>query len=164
MLPNSLEAIWVYIIIGWLVLALAIVVVILYLRSRRKRVSGEQTQPTRTRAPITPDAAQEALGDEFGLQFILDSGTVTTIGTLPVTIGRGEQNDLVIDDDTVSDEHARVYYDKIIGAVCIHDLNSVNGTWIDDLPTRKNILHDGVKLRLGSVELGFRDTGYIHPE
>ena len=72
MLPNSLEAIWVYIIIGWLVLDLAIVVVILYLRSRRKRVAGgrsaEKTQPTRTRAPIMPDTAQEALGDEFGLQ------------------------------------------------------------------------------------------------
>ncbi|MBV9108566.1 MAG: FHA domain-containing protein, partial [Gemmatimonadetes bacterium] len=56
-----------------------------------------------------------------------------------VTIGRGGDADVVIDDDSVSAKHARLEFD--LGAWRITDLNSTNGTAIEgvklapDVPT-----------------------------
>ena len=99
----------------------------------------------------------------FGLQFIIESGETKTISTLPVSIGRSDQNGIVLKDDTVSATHARVYYDEQVGNVCIVDADSLNGLYINGQPTRKNVLSDGCQIRLGKVNLTFRDTGYIHP-
>jgi len=100
--------------------------------------------------------------EEFGLRFILDSGQAWTFNNLPIRIGRDEQNEMVISDDTVSAFHALVYYDDLAGDVCIQDLDSLNGLMLGDLPTRKNVLQDGIRIGLGKVHLTFRDTGYIH--
>jgi pSer/pThr/pTyr-binding forkhead associated (FHA) protein len=100
--------------------------------------------------------------ESYGLMFILPSGEIQTFNALPVSIGRAAENDIVIDHEAVSAMHAQVYYDDHLGDVCIQDLDSLNGVAINDLPTRKNVLHDGVKISLGGVQLTFRDTGYIH--
>jgi pSer/pThr/pTyr-binding forkhead associated (FHA) protein len=110
-----------------------------------------------------PGATQASKEQDFGLQLILESGETKAISTLPVSIGRSDQNSMVIKDDTVSATHARVYYDEQVGNVCIVDLDSLNGLYISDQPTRKNVLYDGTQIRLGKVKLTFRDTGYIHP-
>ena len=102
-------------------------------------------------------------GQDFGLQFIFESGEVKTFQSLPITIGRSEQNDIILGDPTVSARHVRVYYDEHIKDICIQDVDSLNGLFINDQPTRRNILLDGMKIRLGKVNLVFRDTGYIHP-
>jgi len=101
-------------------------------------------------------------GQVYGLNFILDTGETKTFDSLPISIGRGEQNELVLNDPSVSTVHARVYYDEIIKDVCIVDDNSLNGLYIDNQPTRKNLLLDGAKIRFGNATLIFRDTGYIH--
>jgi pSer/pThr/pTyr-binding forkhead associated (FHA) protein len=108
--------------------------------------------------------AQAGSGPEYGLKFVLTSGTAFTFTTLPISIGRGDQNDIVLKEETVSARHAQVYYDELIKDVCIVDYDSLNGLFIDDHPTRKNVLYEGVKIRLGGAELTFRDTGYIHAE
>jgi pSer/pThr/pTyr-binding forkhead associated (FHA) protein len=100
--------------------------------------------------------------EEFGLRFILDSGKTWTFNSLPIRMGRAEQNEITILDDTVSSVHAQVYFDDLIGDICIQDLDSLNGLLIGDLPTRKNVLQDGVRIGLGNARLTFRDTGYIH--
>jgi len=100
---------------------------------------------------------------DFGLQFTFESGETRTFTELPITIGRSEQNDVVLTDTAVSAQHARVYFDDRIKAVCIEDQNSLNGLFVDDKATSKNVLQDGIKIRLGTVNLIFRDTGYIHP-
>ncbi len=103
------------------------------------------------------------MSDEtFGLKFILDSGKTWTFNSLPIRIGRSEQNEIAVDDEAVSTVHAQVYYDDLIGDVCIQDLDSLNGLFINNQPTRKNVLQDGVKIGLGKTGLTFRDTGYIH--
>ena len=100
--------------------------------------------------------------EPFGLIFALPSGEVYHFSSLPITIGRSPEHDLVIDNDTVSAAHVLVYFDEKVHDVCILDQDSLNGLYIDDLPTRRNILHDGVKITLGEAILHFRDTGYIH--
>jgi pSer/pThr/pTyr-binding forkhead associated (FHA) protein len=81
---------------------------------------------------------------------------------LPVSIGRSEANQIVLQDETVSSSHALIYFDELVEEICILDLDSLNGIYIDQAPTRRNILSDGVKITMGAVDLTFRDTGYIH--
>jgi pSer/pThr/pTyr-binding forkhead associated (FHA) protein len=129
--------------------------------------TNESSDPTSTgkeRTDASKTSEAEASKEQgFGLHLILESGEIKTISTLPVSIGRSDQNSMVIKDDTVSATHARVYYDEQVGNVCIVDLDSLNGLYINDQPTRKNVLYDGAQIRLGKVKLTFRDTGYIHP-
>ena len=106
--------------------------------------------------------AEETPHEAFGLKFIFSSGEETLFETLPISIGRGENNDLVIKDDTVSLVHALIYFDERVQDVCIADQSSLNGLLIDQFPTRCNVLHDGVKISVGGTSISFRDTGYIH--
>ena len=99
---------------------------------------------------------------DFGLQLVLDDDQVFHL-ELPTTIGRSRDNSIVISDDSVSTRHARIYFDERIAAVCIEDLNSTNGIFVDGRPTRVNVLEDGARLTIGSVSLTFRDTGYLPP-
>jgi pSer/pThr/pTyr-binding forkhead associated (FHA) protein len=68
----------------------------------------------------------------------------------------------VLDHESVSSTHAIVYFDEQAQDVCLLDQDSLNGVFIDNLPTHKNVLYDGVKITLGKVNVTFRDTGYIH--
>jgi pSer/pThr/pTyr-binding forkhead associated (FHA) protein len=123
--------------------------------------SNEQEQFEITQVPQNTGTDS---GQEYGLKFILPSGKALTLTSLPISIGRSDQNDIVLKDETVSAKHAQVYYDDLIKDVCILDNDSLNGMFIDGQPTRKNVLYDGVKIRLGGAEIAFRDTGYIHAE
>jgi hypothetical protein len=68
-------------------------------------------------------------------------------------IGRNEQNDLSINDPTVSSFHCEIDFDH--GTVIVRDLGSTNGTFINSVPIQQAILEPGQTLRLGSVELFF---------
>ncbi len=108
--------------------------------------------------------AEKISNEPFGLKFIFNSGEEILFETLPITIGRGENNDLVIEDDTVSMVHALIYFDERVQDVCIADQSSLNGVMIDEFPTRCNVLHDGVKISVGGTSFRFRDTGFIHAQ
>lgn len=132
-------------------------------------------EPGATTPPVAPTtatssretihlAAGPAAGEEiYGLKFVFDSGEARTFTKLPISIGRSEENDLILQDEMVSARHALVFYDERLRDVCIQDLDSLNGVYIADQPTRKNVLYDGARLALGKTHLVYRDTGYIHP-
>ena len=164
----NLETIRIFIIWGGVALALLISALVLYLVVRRKRRRRDQlsanTRPSKARTGAETGLPANGVEGGFGLQFTQESGITTTFTALPASIGRDVQNDLVLDDETVSPQHARVYYDGFVGAVCIMDLDSAGGIRIDGHPTRKNVLQNGVIVRLGDAQLEFRDTGYIHPD
>lgn len=107
--------------------------------------------------------ADKSKEQEYGLKFILDSGEARIFPVSPVNLGRLEENQIVLMEPSVSARHARVYYDENLKCICIVDLESLNGLHINDLPTRKNVLHDGDRIKLGNASLTFWDTGYIHP-
>ena len=109
------------------------------------------------------DKTTKKIDNNFGLHLIDSQGKRITLASLPVIIGRGEQNDVQLDDETISFNHARIFYDTLVEAVCIEDLGSLNGLYIENKPTRKNILQDGDQIKIGSISLTFRDTGYIPP-
>ena len=77
-----------------------------------------------------------------------------------ILMGRDSHCDVVLSDETVSVRHARLSFHH--GQWWLEDLDSTNGVKINGHPTRKNLLQDGARIQLGSVQLEFRDTGYIH--
>jgi hypothetical protein len=79
-------------------------------------------------------------------------------------IGRGKHGvDLRIEEstpyvDTVSNRHARIYYDATYGKVIIEDLGSTNGVFINGRQApRKNLLKDGWEVGLGNVAITYHD-------
>ena len=63
------------------------------------------------------------------------------IGNRPVTIGRSPDNDLPVDNLAVSNYHARVYFEG--SRLVVEDLDSLNGTFVNDLRVERATLHDG---------------------
>lgn len=69
------------------------------------------------------------------------------IGNRPVTIGRSPDNDLPVDNLAVSNYHARVYYEG--ARLVVEDLDSLNGTFVNDLRVERAMLHDGDSIWIG---------------
>ena len=70
-----------------------------------------------------------------------------------VTIGAMEDNDLVINEETVSRYHCKVTQEE--DGYLLSDLGSTNGTFIDQVRVREGYLYAGCTLRLGTLELAF---------
>src|SRR5215470_372808 len=69
------------------------------------------------------------------------------IGAKPVRIGRSPDNDLVVDNLAVSNDHARVYFES--GRLVVEDRGSLNGTFVNDLRVERATLHDGDSIWIG---------------
>lgn len=70
-------------------------------------------------------------------------------------LGRAPDNDISLDNDSVSGCHAEVYH-LPDGAFQICDLNSTNGTWVNGKRIKIQILSNGDVVELGEVRLHFR--------
>lgn len=73
------------------------------------------------------------------------------------TIGRVEDNTFQIADPSVSSHHCEVLLRG--GEVLIRDLNSTNGSFINEAQITESVLKPGQKLRLGQVELRLEAEG-----
>ncbi len=65
--------------------------------------------------------------------------------------GRSSANDFQIEHPTISAVHCEVWLRD--GAVTVHDCDSTNGTFLDDVVVHEQAAYAGQVLRLGSVEL-----------
>ena len=89
-------------------------------------------------------------------------GTRYTLADLPLVVGRGGDCDIRINDHSVSRRHARIqpgadgYY-----AV---DLQSTNGTFVNDHPASMYKLKDGDYLRVGNCIYRFLTGGNVETE
>jgi pSer/pThr/pTyr-binding forkhead associated (FHA) protein len=70
-----------------------------------------------------------------------------SIGDRPVTIGRSPDNDLPVDNLAVSNYHARIYFEG--SRLVVEDLDSLNGTFVNDLRVERATLHDGESIWIG---------------
>lgn len=73
------------------------------------------------------------------------------LGTRPVTIGRAPDNDIQIDNLAVSNYHARVYVEA--GSLVVEDLNSLNGSFLNDIRVERAMLKDGDSILIGKHEI-----------
>jgi putative peptide zinc metalloprotease protein len=68
-----------------------------------------------------------------------------------ISIGRGEDNDVVIPHASVSRQHARLM--RCDGGFELMDLNSTNGSYVDDRQIHGSALVSaGSRLRLGDIQ------------
>lgn len=79
------------------------------------------------------------------------------VGGRPIGIGRSPDNDLPVDNLAVSNYHARVYFEG--GRLVVEDLDSLNGTFVNDLRVERATLHDGDSIHIGKHRIKVDATG-----
>lgn len=79
------------------------------------------------------------------------------VGGRPVSIGRSPDNDLPVDNLAVSNYHARVYFEA--GRLVVEDLDSLNGTFVNDLRIERATLHDGDNIHVGKHHIKVDASG-----
>jgi len=82
-----------------------------------------------------------------------DNGLVFIIVARQVTLGRGEENDVVLTDMKMSRRHAEIAMSET--GVVIRDLGSANGFLLNGAPQKQATLRSGDKIGLGATVLEF---------
>lgn len=118
-----------------------------------QRPRPQQPRPTPPTVPLGQEAAPVAWlvvrsGPRAGHQFGLSQQKANLIGRDP------SRADIVIDDDTVSREHARVRYDN--GQFVVYDMASTSGTYVNGNLVQRQLLYDNDRIGLGRVELVYK--------
>ncbi len=75
-------------------------------------------------------------------------------------LGRGEENDVVIEDDLISREHAVIERLDVVGAddsarYMVRDVGSTNGVFVNHEQVKERLLNEGDVLRLGQTFFQF---------
>lgn len=153
-----------------LVLKIAFLV-LLYLFVVRviRSAARERQEPSQDSMILTPGAAAAAgLGrgtpQPKSVRLVvqrspsLEEGGEFPLNSAPVTVGRGGQNDLVLDgDEFASARHARI---EVRGdGVWVQDLESTNGTFVNGSRVAgAQRLDDGDVLRVGETDLRVEES------
>lgn len=86
------------------------------------------------------------------------------VDALPIRIGRGYDNDFIIDDDYVAASHARIEMDAA-GRLLLRDLDSKNGLDHRGRRLREVVLSGETVVRIGHTTLRVRAAGFpVAPE
>ncbi len=75
------------------------------------------------------------------------------LGSERMLIGRLYRSDILIEDSSVSREHAAI--ERKDGRFILQDLKSTNGTFINGESTDVRVLNHGDKIRVGNTVLQF---------
>jgi hypothetical protein len=148
-----------------LVLKIAFLVLLYLFVIRVIRSAGrERPAPSQDSMILTPAAAAAAgLGRGTSARRAvhlvvqrspsLDQGDAFPLNSAPVTLGRGGQNDLVLDgDEFASARHARIEVRR--DGVWVQDLDSTNGTYVNgSRVVGAQRLDPGDVLRVGETDL-----------
>lgn len=86
-------------------------------------------------------------GELAGRRFALDA---------PCLVGRGPYNHIVLDDTRVSRQHAKVSPEP--GGHVVYDLNSANGTFVNDVQVKRQKLAHADVVRFGPFSFKFEAT------
>jgi diguanylate cyclase (GGDEF)-like protein len=130
-------------------------------------MAGDETRVTKISsikelAPVESECCIVQIhGPELGKKY--------TLQETEFTIGRGEDNHIVVDLDNVSRKHARILRRQ--GRMFVEDLRSTNGTYLNDAEvTQETLLRSGDLIKVGgsifkfltgdNVELQYHETIY----
>lgn len=73
------------------------------------------------------------------------------LGPGAIALGRAGDNDIQLDGQSISAHHARII--TYFNTSYIADLNSTNGTFLNDKKIHKHIIHPGDVVRLGKLSI-----------
>jgi len=82
---------------------------------------------------------------------IVCEGVEHRFKSLPITIGRDEDNDLPVDDVKLSRHHCRIC--RSPEGFVVEDLDSSNGTYVNGAPTQRHVLGAGDTILIGVTSL-----------
>ena len=82
-------------------------------------------------------------GPNSGARFLLDDPVVTA--------GRHPDSDIFLDDVTVSRKHAE--FRRVDAGYTVHDVGSLNGTYVDKELVEQAVLHIGDEVQIGKFRL-----------
>lgn len=108
---------------------------------------------TSTGAPMARPRASEPI--VFELKKGASKQNAFTMG---VTVGRTENNDIIIDDNSISRFHAYFQQDPRTHDWTLVDAESKNGTWVGALklvPKQAALVTDSTHVRFGEIEMVF---------
>jgi pSer/pThr/pTyr-binding forkhead associated (FHA) protein len=88
--------------------------------------------------------------DERYQEFVLSKGNIS--------LGRSTVSDIVLDDESISRNHARLVLEP--SGFIVHDLGSSNGTFVNGTKVKSKALDPGDVIQLGKVTLHF-ETGAL---
>lgn len=104
-------------------------------------------------------APQAAQAPQARARLLLASRTGTHVIPLEstlITVGRGLNNDVILEDTRVSRHHAQLRYRA--RRFWIADLGSTNGTFVNGEQVAERALRDGDVVSLGGLELTFKEA------
>jgi pSer/pThr/pTyr-binding forkhead associated (FHA) protein len=147
-------------------MALAVVAgVVVYLRRKRKAAAVSATVPEplpREPEPRPPGGRERPTliseepgpaGGEFALKALTGprAGQTVSVGPGKLSVGRGPNNDLPLEDDYVTGVHAR--FENRDGRLSVLDLGSTNGTLVNGAKAGGlTVLTPGDSVRIGATE------------
>ncbi|WP_321972030.1 FHA domain-containing protein [Paratractidigestivibacter sp.] len=77
-----------------------------------------------------------------------------------ITVGRGPNNSVFLNDMTVSRHHANLDLTNVAaGYATVKDLGSLNGTWVDGAIVNEATLKDGSTIQIGTFRMVFHTNG-----
>lgn len=85
------------------------------------------------------------------------NGDVIELKTNDIVLGRQADCDLILDDNGASSHHARLYREK--NEWMLADLNSTNGTLVNQERITKLILRDNDLIEIGDTKISFQSEG-----
>ncbi len=88
-------------------------------------------------------------GPNAGSKFFMESDVTT--------VGRHPESDIFLDDITVSRRHAELRRDD--GSFGLHDVGSLNGTYVNRERVEEAVLHSGDEIQIGKFKLVFLSGG-----
>lgn len=119
------------------------------------QAGGARTAVYGAPAPPPPPLAVPATVGPHGLKLLNGPGKdrIFTMRAGVTTLGRGTDNDLVLESEDVSRYHARV--ERVGGEWRLLDLNSTNGTKVNGKTIQSATLQPGDRIEIGTVQLEF---------
>ncbi|MDI7266370.1 MAG: diguanylate cyclase [Myxococcota bacterium] len=106
---------------------------------------------------MAPDSEKQSALTPLGglaIEEGADAGIVVAVGDRPVTVGRETSCDVRLTDTASSRRHFRVVPD-VSGAMVLEDLESANGTFVNDARVARAELKPGDAIRVGETVIRF---------
>src|SRR5436190_20160828 len=85
-----------------------------------------------------------------------NAGLTYEVGDAPLLIGRDDRAEIQVLDQGVSRRHAEIF--RMGEMFFIRDLDSRNGTFVNEERIKEELLRDGDEVRIGSTVIAFEDA------
>ncbi|MGE3228938.1 MAG: FHA domain-containing protein [Hyphomicrobium sp.] len=157
---------WLVVVLGALLGGGIIAFVTYYGRATpasEEPAAGPELEPDEVTGPADSGEEGELLRDADGrpvvygwLEMLDGGGTRHPLRTTNVRVGRHRDNDICLQNDSISRRHAVLHYNAESRRFVITDLGGGNGVVVNKTKYKSRELNDGDTVELGEVRLRFR--------